>query len=92
MLVKAILTKSILLNNTEQCWDIFFNPGDIIQKSGAWYSYGGVKIAQGREAAKIFLQDNPEVALEIEAKIKAKITGKEEEKETKTPKENLVES
>ena len=65
---------------------------DIIQKSGAWYSYGGVKIAQGREAAKIFLQDNPEVALEIEAKIKAKITGKEEEKETKTPNENLVES
>ncbi len=49
---------------------------DIIQKSGAWYSYNSAKIAQGREAAKQFLQDNPEVALEIEKKIKEKITGK----------------
>lgn len=46
---------------------------DIIQKSGAWYSYNGAKIAQGRDAAKIFLQDNPEVALEIEQKIKEKL-------------------
>ncbi|MCC6281511.1 MAG: recombinase RecA [Saprospiraceae bacterium] len=46
---------------------------DIIQKSGAWYSYNGAKIAQGRDAAKNFLQDNPEVALEIEQKIKEKI-------------------
>ena len=46
---------------------------DIIQKSGAWYSYSGAKIAQGRDAAKIFLQDNPEVALEIEQKIKEKL-------------------
>ncbi|MCB9282879.1 MAG: recombinase RecA [Lewinellaceae bacterium] len=46
---------------------------DIIQKSGAWYSYNGAKIAQGRDAAKQFLDDNPEVALEIELKIKEKI-------------------
>lgn len=45
---------------------------DIVQKSGAWYSYEGTKIAQGREAAKQFILDNPEVALEIENKIKAK--------------------
>jgi len=44
---------------------------DIIQKSGSWYAYGGAKIAQGRESAKSFLADNPEVALEIETKIKA---------------------
>ena len=43
---------------------------DIIQKSGSWYAYNDAKIAQGREAAKQFLADNPEVALEIEAKIK----------------------
>jgi recombination protein RecA len=49
---------------------------DIIQKSGSWYSYEDAKIAQGREAAKQFLMDNPEVALEIENKIKAKILGK----------------
>ena len=57
---------------------------DVIGKSGAWYSYGGVKIAQGREAAKQFLVDNPEVSAEIEAKIKAKITGKEEPAEEPT--------
>ena len=49
---------------------------NIIKKSGAWYSYGGAKIAQGRESAKQFLEDNVEVALEIEAKIKETITGK----------------
>jgi len=46
---------------------------DIVNKSGAWYGYGGAKIAQGREAAKQFLEDNPELALEIEQKIKAKL-------------------
>jgi recombination protein RecA len=46
---------------------------EIIQKSGAWYSYEGAKIAQGRDAAKQFLQDNPEMAAEIENKIKDKI-------------------
>ena len=44
---------------------------DIIGKSGSWYSYGDSKIAQGREGAKQFLLDNPEVSLEIENKIKA---------------------
>ena len=48
---------------------------DIIQKSGAWYAYNEAKIAQGREAAKQFLRDNPEVALEIEEKIKRAIMG-----------------
>ncbi|MCB9281041.1 MAG: recombinase RecA [Lewinellaceae bacterium] len=48
---------------------------DVIQKSGAWYNYNGAKIAQGREAAKQFLMDNPEVAHELELKIKEKIMG-----------------
>ena len=43
---------------------------DILQKSGAWFSYGDVRIGQGREKAKEFLQDNPEVAAEVEAKIR----------------------
>ncbi len=55
---------------------------DIIQKSGSWYSYGNAKIAQGRESAKEFLQDNPELAAEIEAKIKAKVMGLPTEEET----------
>lgn len=46
---------------------------NILDKSGAWYGYGGTKIAQGREAAKQFMEDNPEVANEIEAKIKAAV-------------------
>jgi recombination protein RecA len=46
---------------------------EIIQKSGAWYSYNGAKIAQGRDAAKAFIDDNPEVGAEIEAKIKEKL-------------------
>ena len=44
---------------------------DIIGKSGSWYSYDGTKIAQGREGAKQFLKDNPEVTAEIEKKIMA---------------------
>lgn len=60
---------------------------DILQKSGAWYSYEGTKIAQGREAAKQFLHDNPEVAKEIEQKIKAKIKGIPVETKEKTKKE-----
>ena len=41
----------------------------IIQKSGSWFSYNGQKLAQGRDAAKRAVQDNPELAEEIEAKI-----------------------
>ncbi|MBS1771879.1 MAG: recombinase RecA [Bacteroidetes bacterium] len=42
----------------------------ILQKSGSWFSYGEGKIGQGRDAVKQFLLDNPEVAAEIEAKIR----------------------
>lgn len=45
---------------------------DVIGKSGSWFSYEGTKIAQGREAAKQFLEDNPELAVQIEQKIKEK--------------------
>lgn len=56
---------------------------DIIKKSGAWYSYNGPKIAQGRESAKRFLRDNPEVASEIEAQLKEIILGVPAAKEDK---------
>ena len=49
---------------------------DVLKKSGSWFSYEGTKIAQGREAAKQFMLDNPEVAQEIEIRIKQQITGK----------------
>ena len=43
---------------------------DIVEKAGAWFSYSDGKIGQGRENAKQFLKDNPEIANEIEEKIK----------------------
>jgi len=42
---------------------------DIIDKAGAWFSYGDTKIGQGRENAKVFLKDNPNISKEIEDKI-----------------------
>ena len=45
----------------------------IIQKSGSWFSYDTTKLGQGRDAVKQLLTDNPELATELEAKIRAKI-------------------
>jgi recombination protein RecA len=42
----------------------------IIEKSGAWYSYGAQRIGQGRENAKMFLKDNPALMAEVEEKVK----------------------
>ncbi|NWF97926.1 MAG: recombinase RecA [Nitrospirae bacterium] len=64
-------------------FDIYFNEGisregeivdlgvekGIIEKSGAWYSYGGSRIGQGRENVKEYLRNNPEITKEIEGKI-----------------------
>ncbi len=43
---------------------------DIVQKSGAWYAYGGEKIGQGKDNAREFLREHPEIAREIENKIR----------------------
>jgi len=43
----------------------------VVEKSGAWYAFGGERIGQGRENAKRFLQENPAVADEIEGKLRA---------------------
>ena len=45
---------------------------EIVQKSGAWFAYNDIRLGQGRENAKIYLKENPEIALEIENKIRAK--------------------
>jgi len=44
----------------------------MVQKSGAWFSYGDIRLGQGRENAKQYLKDNPEIALEIENRIREK--------------------
>lgn len=43
---------------------------DVIEKSGAWYSLDGVRIGQGRENAKLYLKENPEVMSEVENKVR----------------------
>ncbi len=47
---------------------------NIINKAGSWFSYGETKIGQGRDAVKQMLQDNPQLADEIEAKIREVLT------------------
>jgi recombination protein RecA len=43
---------------------------NVVEKSGAWYSYDSQRIGQGRENAKVFLKDNPDVASRIEAAVR----------------------
>ena len=57
------------ISHTSLLVDIGAESG-IIEKSGAWYSYGGQRIGQGRENAKMFLKDNPALMREIEEKVK----------------------
>ncbi|MBI5902239.1 MAG: DNA recombination/repair protein RecA, partial [Deltaproteobacteria bacterium] len=66
-------------------FDILFNEGisregdlldlgsnaDIVEKSGSWFSYDGERMGQGREAARVFLKEHPEIAVEIEKKVLA---------------------
>ena len=53
----------------------------VIEKSGAWFSYGGNRVAQGREKMRQFLKDNPEVRAEIEGRIREAAKGKPAEAE-----------
>ncbi len=46
--------------------------GGIVEKSGAWYSYGGSRIGQGKDNARQYLKDNPQFAAEIEARVREK--------------------
>jgi recombination protein RecA len=43
---------------------------NVVEKSGAWYSYDSQRIGQGRENAKVFLKDNPDIAARIEAAVR----------------------
>jgi recombination protein RecA len=57
------------ISHTSLLVDIGSEAG-IIEKSGAWYSYNGQKIGQGRENAKMYLKDNPAMLAEVEEKVK----------------------
>ena len=58
---------------------------NIVNKSGAWYAYEGNKIGQGRENAKIFLKENPEIREEIANKVRAHFTLAVEPEKTEEP-------
>ena len=51
---------------------------NVVSKSGAWYAYNGDKIGQGRENAKIYLREHPDVMKEVEEKVRAHYTPVEE--------------
>ena len=53
--------------------------GNVVEKSGAWYTYKGTRLGQGRENAKQFLKDNPEICDRLEAAIRGRTDGLAEE-------------
>ena len=57
----------------------------IMEKSGAWYSFNGERIGQGRESAKEFLKQHPETAKEVAGKILEKVGLKRTATEAPTP-------
>ncbi len=58
----------------------------IVRKSGAWYTYEGDQMGQGKENARRFLRENPDVAAEIEKRIKEKLgIGAQVDAEETTP-------
>ncbi|MCL2740204.1 MAG: recombinase RecA [Oscillospiraceae bacterium] len=48
---------------------------DIIQKSGSWFSYGEIKLGQGKDSVKKYMEENPKFATEVEEKVRAQIGG-----------------
>ena len=58
------------ISKTGELIDLGMKAG-FVEKAGAWFSYNGEKLGQGRENAKIFLREHPEIAQEIENKIRA---------------------
>lgn len=60
---------------------------NIVNKSGAWYAYNGSKIGQGRENAKIYLKEHPEVMAEVEQKVREKYS-KEDTEDTEEDKDS----
>ena len=79
--------------NTSECGEVVDLGVDIeaIKKSGAWYSYNDSKIGQGKANAIRFLEENPQIAQEIEAKVRAvklgntELTADEDENDGEPP-------
>ena len=76
------------ISKTGEILDLAASIG-LVEKSGAWYSYNGDRIGQGRENAKNFLKDNSEIAMKIEQEIRTH--GKENKSDEKNEKIDVVE-
>ncbi|NMB27109.1 MAG: recombinase RecA [Tissierellia bacterium] len=63
---------------------------NIVNKSGSWYSYGEHRLGQGRENAKDFLRDNPEITLEIETKIRENFNLSPKKEDSNDDKEKTI--
>jgi recombination protein RecA len=59
------------ISKTGEILDLGVKAG-LVEKSGAWFSYDSIRIGQGRENAKTYLKDNPEMALQIENAVRGK--------------------
>lgn len=64
---------------------------DIIEKSGSWFAYNGEKMAQGKENAKDFLKNNPEISAKIESEIKQRLNASSNSKPAPQQEEELIE-
>ena len=76
------------ISKTGEILDLAASIG-LVEKSGAWYSYNGDRIGQGRENAKTFLKDNSEIAMKIEQEIRSH--GKENKSNEENEKIDVVE-
>ena len=71
--------EAIQHGRTEQSCDLVWRLLDlavekkIVEKSGAWFAYGGERLGQGRENAKQFLKDNPEIFKAIDVKVRKEL-------------------
>jgi recombination protein RecA len=74
------------INQLAEVVDLGVKEG-FVDKAGAWYAYNGDKIGQGKANACKFLEDNPEMAQEIETKIREKLMPKPPEKKTESKEE-----
>ena len=70
---KGISKEGNILDTAASC--------DIVNKAGAWYSYGDVRLGQGRENSKDFLIENPDILKEIEKKVRTEFSLNGETKE-----------
>ena len=64
---------------------------DMVEKAGSWYSYNGDKIGQGKANASKYLQENPAIAVELEARIRESLMPKPEPEDAKKDADKAVE-